>query len=293
MRALLDETASLLRASLPQGVELAIGDVPADLAAFGEAVQLQQVILNLCTNAAQAMDGHGRIEVAVERQAVTGALSLSHGSLAPGCYVRLAVSDTGRGFDDQVARQLFEPFFTTRSGGTGLGLATVHEIVADHEGAMNVSSTVGRGSRFEAWVPAATDTGQTAPDVTQAALPLGRGETVLVIANDYGRLLGAEEMLAALGYEPVGFERPDEAIEACRTEPGRFDAIVIARRTSLSDNLAIARGLRAILPRRPILLAAAAAADVRLDVLAEAGITEILRDPLVSSELAAALAHCL
>ena len=67
------------------------------------------------------MDGHGRIELAVERRVVAEPLSLSHGSLARGRYVRVAVSDTGRGFDEQVAQRLFEPFFTTRSGGTGLG----------------------------------------------------------------------------------------------------------------------------------------------------------------------------
>ena len=158
---------------------------------------------------------------------------------------------------------------------------------------MNVRSTVGRGSCFEAWVPASPGTGQAAPDVPRASLPLGRGETVLVIVSDHARLLGAEEMLAALGYEPVGFERPDEALGACRTEPGRFDAILIACRTSLADNLAVARSLREILPRRPVLLAAMAGSDVRADVLAAAGVTEILREPLVSSELAATLAHCL
>ncbi len=173
-------------------------------------------------------------------------LALSHGELSPGLYVRVAVNDTGQGFDDQVARQLFEPFFTTRSGGTGLGLATVREIVADHEGALNVRSVVGEGSCFEAWLPAAPD-GEASPIAPEGALPLGHGETVLVIVNDRARLLGAEEMLAALGYEPVGFERPEEALAACRAEPARFDAVVIAGGTSLSDNLGVARGLRAIL----------------------------------------------
>ncbi|HLZ81995.1 MAG TPA: two-component system VirA-like sensor kinase [Caulobacteraceae bacterium] len=290
MRPLLDETASLLRASLPQGVELAIADIPEDLAALGEAVQLQQVILNLCTNAAQAMAGSGRVEITVERRDLAAPLALSHGELTPGAYVRLAVSDTGPGFDDQVARQLFEPFFTTRSAGTGLGLATVREIVADHEGALNVRSTPGEGSCFEAWLAAAAESHATAPD---SAPPLGSGETILVLVNDRTRLLGAEEMLAALGYEPVGFEGPDEALAACRGNPGRFDAVVIASAAPLSDSLGVARRLCAIPPWRPILLATTAAAALRADELAAAGVAEIVSKPLISGELAATLARCL
>ena len=154
VRTLFEEAASLLRASLPSGVELIIEDVPVDVAVSGEPAQLQQVILNLCTNAAQAMQRSGSIRVTAEQKDVAAFLPMSHGELVPGRYVCLAVIDSGRGFDESVARRLFEPFFTTRSAGTGLGLATVHEIVRDHDGAMNVQSKPEQGSRFEAWLPA-------------------------------------------------------------------------------------------------------------------------------------------
>jgi hypothetical protein len=106
---------------------------------------------------------------------------------------------------------LFEPFFTTRLAGTGLGLATVYEIV--REGAMNVRSSPGRGSCFEAWLPAAAIDSTEA--VEQSTLPLGHGEIVLIVESERERLLRDEEMLAALGYEPVGFEHPADAIVAC------------------------------------------------------------------------------
>ena len=155
VRTLFEEAASLLRASLPSGIELVIEDVPVDVAVSGEPAQLQQVILNLCTNAAQAMRAadYPRYRGAERRGRLS--VRLSHGELTPGRYVCLAVIDTGHGFDESVARRLFEPFFTTRLAGTGLGLATVHEIVRDHDGAMNVQSKPGHGSRFEAWLPAA------------------------------------------------------------------------------------------------------------------------------------------
>jgi signal transduction histidine kinase len=291
VRTLFDETASLLRASLPSGVELIIEDVSVGIAVSGEPAQLQQIILNLCTNAAQAMESSGIIHVTAKQKDVADLLLLSHGELTPGRYVCLAVIDSGHGFDEGMARRVFEPFFTTRLTGTGLGLATVHEIVRDHDGAMNVQSKPGRGSRFEAWLPAAV-TDSTAVDGPEM-LPLGRGETVLVVESERERLLRDEEMLAALGYEPVGFERPADAIAACRSAPDRFDAIVISHGASDPDGLHLARALHEFMPRRPMLFATTPTTDVSADALAEAGIAEVLSRPLVSSEVAAALARCL
>ena len=290
VQGLLGETASLLRASLPQGVELTINDMSPDIAVSGESVQLQQIILNLCHNAAQAMDGKGRIGVAADKRELVAPLALSHGELAPGSYVCLAVSDTGPGMDESVARRLFEPFFTTRPAGTGLGLATVREIVRDHEGAINVVSAPGQGSRFEAWLPAAD--ADAALKQQEAQLPLGRGEAILVLENEHQRLLGDEEMLAALGYEPVGFTQAADAFAACRVQPARFDAMLISH-ASAPEACDLARTLHEIAPQKPILLATSSAIDIGVGALTNAGVTELLRRPLVSTDLAAALARCL
>ena len=291
VRTLFAEVASLLRASLPSGVELIIEDAPIDAAVSGEPAQLQQVIVNLCTNAAQAMEGRGCIRVSARQKEVAAHLQLSHGDLTPGRYVCLAIVDSGPGFDERVARRLFEPFFTTRSAGTGLGLATVREIVRDHDGAMNVQSKAGHGSRFEVWLPVAAVVGTAA--VGPEALPLGRGETVLIVERDREQLLQDEEMLAALGYEPVGFWRPADAITACRSAPDRFDIILVSDASQAPAGLDLAHALHAVAPRQPMLLATASTIDVSVDALAEAGISEVLRRPLAGTELAAALARCL
>jgi CheY-like chemotaxis protein len=291
VRAMFEEAASLLRASLSSGVELVVEDIPADLAVPCEAAQLQQVILNLCANAAQAMEGSGCIRVTAEQRYVVAPLQTSHGELSPGSYVCLAVVDSGRGFDERVARRLFEPFFTTRLAGTGLGLATVHEIVRDHDGAMNVQSESGLGSRFEVWLPA-TAAGSIAV-AEPAMLPLGHGETVLVVESERERLLHDEEMLAALGYEPVGFEHAADAIAACRFAPGRFDVILVSHASHSQSGLGLARALHEVAPRQPLLLATASTIDAGAAALSEAGISEVLRRPLVSTELAVALARCL
>ena len=166
----------------------------------------------------------------------------------------------------------------------------MHEIVRDHDGAMNVQSKPGHGSRFEAWLPAVV---ADSTAVVGPAMPLGRGETVLVVESERERLLYNEEMLAALGYEPVGFERPADAIAACRSEPGRFDIILVSHASQTPSGLDLAHALHEITPRKPLLLASASTIDVSVDALAEAGISEVLRRPLDSTELAAALVRCL
>src|SRR6202043_1287602 len=125
MKGLMAETSSLLRVSLPPQIDLVIGEVPETAVISGQQGQLQQVILNLCNNAAQAMDQVGRVEIETDVHQITGPRSLTHGELRPGRYVRTAVSNTGCGIDKTNLEHIFEPFFTTRLAGTGLGLATV------------------------------------------------------------------------------------------------------------------------------------------------------------------------
>ncbi len=293
---LLDEAAALLRASLPARIALDFDPVPTGLAIRGEPAQLQQIILNLCSNAAEAITADGRIEVGAAAAEVTATKPLSHGLLEPGRYIRLTVVDTGRGFNESVARRLFEPFFTTRATGTGLGLATVREIVADHGGAIDVASTPGRGSRFEAWLPSAMPgaAADARRDSRMIDEPLqGQGEAVLIVEEDKERLLHCEEMLAALGYEPVGFARAAEATAALRAAPGRFDAILLSHASASPAALDLARRLREIAPRLPVLLAAGTALDISIDLLAGAGISEVLGRPLIGAELADALARAL
>jgi len=292
MKGLVAETSSLLHVSLPSQTDLVIREVPDAAVISGQPAQLQQVLLNLCNNAAQSIDGVGRVEIETEVHRITTPQSLTHGDLPPGRYVRIVVSDTGRGIDETTVEHLFEPFFTTRFTGTGLGLATVREIVREHRGAINVWSQPGVGSRFEVWLPRLT-AAASAPRDEAPTFRLGRGETVMVVDDASERLLANEEMLAALGYEPVGFACADDALAACRANPKRFDALLVGRLPSASSALDLATALHEIVPDVPMLLATASADQIGADPLLAAGITEVVHRPLVSDELASALARCL
>jgi signal transduction histidine kinase len=290
-RILVAEAASLLNVSLPPGIDLVIHEPPFAAIVSGEPAQLQQVILNLCNNAAQAMENTGRIEVETEVHEVADVRYLTHGELQPGRYVRIAVRDAGRGMDGATLARIFEPFFTTRSAGNGLGLATVREIVREHGGTMSVTSTPGEGSRFEVWLPCLATAGP-ASEADPPEFSLGRGETVLMVADDSARLLRDEEMLAALGYEPVGFTAIDVALAACRATPERFDALVVGHLGSVASSLELAAALHEAAPHLPIVLATKSTEQIGADTLMAAGIADVVHWPIVAAEIAAALNHC-
>ena len=280
---------TLLEVSLPQGVSLVIRQSPVTKIVLGENAQMHQVILNLCNNAAHAMQDGGIIEIETEPHELTESRSLSHDEIRAGSYVCIAVSDTGRGMNDATLARIFEPFFTTRSLGNGLGLATVRVIVQEHSGTVHVQSKVSKGSRFEIWLPRAI--AEPTTDSRPFELPAGKGETVMLVAHDGEFILRDEEMLAALGYEPVGFATAHAAIDACRANRDRFDMAVVGHFGPVGRAIELAAALHAIAPRVPIVLASKAAIEIGADTLVATGISDVVRWPIVAEEIAVALAH--
>jgi signal transduction histidine kinase len=295
VKALAAEAVSMLSASLPPDVEVRIQETPWETSVLGEPARLQQVLLNLCTNAAQAMDGAGVVELDIGVSVPGSALRHGQDELGPGRYTTITVTDNGCGMDEATRERVFEPFFTTRRGGNGLGLATSREIVREHGGAVTVRSAPGNGTRFEIWLPCAPPVhGQTESAPVQRVVDSsgrGNGETVLILDGDRERLLRNEEILAALGYEPVGFTLTAEAAEVCRPSPTQFDAALVCH--PQNPALDIAAALHQAAPDLPIILATASADNIDAPALAAAGITELVHCPLISAELARALTRCL
>jgi CheY-like chemotaxis protein len=301
IEALIAETKSLLDASLRPQIRLVVRATSQQSIVSGEPAQLQQVILNVCNNAAQAIEGDGVIEVEIDARETGQVLSWGHGELVPGHYVVISIIDSGRGMDEALLERIFEPFFTTRPEGNGLGLATVREIVLDHLGAVNVQSAPGAGTRFDIWLPSISFVEPSSRHATPGSVRRGSGETVLVLEADRERLLRHEEILAALGYEPVGFTDPAEAAAACRWElrnnadaPTRFDAALLCSHLhGAGTALAHAALLRETAPGLPMILATASAREFGAPALAGVGILQVIRQPLMSAELADALTRCL
>jgi CheY-like chemotaxis protein len=248
--------------------------------------------MNLCTNALQAMAHGGVLSVALERIELNEPRSLSRGTLAPGPHLRLTVSDTGTGVPPQVLERMFDPFFTTKGvgDGTGLGLSVVHGIVTDLGGAIEVSTRVGHGTTFEIWLPIAGETGDSSHgQLTE--LPRGHGATVMIVDDEPALVALAEETLAELGYEPIGFESSVSALRAFREDPQRFDLVLTDEAMPDLAGTELARQLRELAPAIPIVLMSGYGGSQLAQRAAAIGISEVLRKPLQRRDLAESLAR--
>jgi len=215
----------ILRAMIPESIELVLKLPPERVVIRADATQLQQVVLNLVVNAQDAMSKTGgKLEVSVERVERTEAdaeLELEAGS-----YGVLCVADSGHGIDEATQARLFEPFFTTkeRGKGTGLGLATVYGIVKQHRGAVTVSSKKGQGATFHVFFPCTQDSVQPVAAVVNA-LP-GRGETVLVAEDDPSVRTLVKHVLERNGYRVLVAANGVAALEVARAQQGQIDLLL-------------------------------------------------------------------
>jgi CheY-like chemotaxis protein len=282
------EAIDLLRASLPATIDIRADLEPGDTRIEADPAQLQQVVMNLCANAAQAMDGRGTVSITLEPVDASAERPLSHGTLARGRHIRLAVTDTGQGIDGATMQRMFEPFFTTKAAGsgTGLGLPTVHGIITAHQGAIHVESALGAGTRFEVYLPR-TEAPAAGAEEQVAEVPPGHGETVLLVDDEKSLVLLGEEMLAALGYEPVGYDSSTAALAAFRADPRRFDLVLTDEVMPGMTGSELAQAVHRLRPELPIVLMTGHAKP-QVD-RARAGIREVIRKPLLSTTIA----HCL
>jgi PAS domain S-box-containing protein len=294
VQATVQETLELLAASLPGGIRLETSLDAGDAAVLGDSTYLHQVTMNLCTNALQAMPRGGMMTIRLERVVVGQPTTIARGSLAAGDYVRLAVSDTGAGIPAELVERIFDPFFTTKNvgEGTGLGLSLVDGIVADLGGAIGLDSTVGVGTRFEVFLPVA---GEAPLDSVAAAsaLPMGSGEVVMIVDDEPPLVELAEEVLARIGYEPVGFGSGAAALEAFLAEPDRYDAILTDEMMPDLNGTALARKIRSLRPAIPIIVMSGRVVAPLADAAGDAGVDELLRKPLHAREIAESLARVL
>ncbi|MDM4766100.1 ATP-binding protein [Pelomonas sp. SE-A7] len=229
LQPLIEESISLLRATLPARVTLE-RQVPAEpLYVNANATQLQQVLLNLGTNAWHALGGStGRIGLGCEATRLEPGSDPRLQALPRGDYVHLWVSDTGMGMAPELLERIFEPFFTTKpvGEGTGLGLAVVHGIVASHGGAILVDSQVGHGTRFHLYLPRQQAPAQTSDPAVANPHHVGGQEHVIYLDDDEVMLLMVERLLQRLGYRVSTFQRAEVALAAL-AEPGQpVDALI-------------------------------------------------------------------
>ena len=294
LEPVVEEVLTLLSASLRPGavLERALDAQGARLR--GDPTQAFEAIMNLCTNALQAMPVAGMLSLHLRRLQVASPRVLSHSPLAAGNYLVLSVSDQGGGITADVMDHLFEPFFTTRAAqsGTGLGLAVVFGVVAEFGGAIDVKSAPGQGARFTLYLPECTDA-LDAPQPSSEWVPGGAGQRLLVVDDEPGLVALAEEMLKGLGYDPVGCSDSTVALQLLRADPQRFAALITDEVMPRLSGTQLTAALRQHCPHLPVLLVSGYGGGLLAQRAAAAGVTRVLVKPLQRADLARALAELL
>ena len=300
------DTERLLRVTLPPAIELHM-HFPQDLPALlADATQVEQALLNLCTNAVHAIGTErGSIEVEATRVRPDQRLCEQLG-LAPMDYVALTVRDNGPGLDAATVERIFEPFFTTKpvGQGTGLGLAVVHGVMRTHEGAVDVHSAPGQGSRFTLYFPAAMDeaTAPAAPPSPPSPTPptqqptapapaapqeAQRSHHVMYVDDDEALVFLVQRLLRRRGYQVSGFTDPHAATAALRADPQRYDLLVTDYNMPGFCGVDLVREARHIRPDLPVALASGyVTAEIEQAAMAE-GARALIHKPNDVEELCA------
>jgi signal transduction histidine kinase/CheY-like chemotaxis protein len=292
--SVVEEALTLIRATFPSTIE-----IRQDLAAglrdvLADETQIHQVVMNLCTNAYQAMgnDG-GLLEISLTAVTVGNYDSSCYPVVSPGRYLKLIVADTGKGMEPAQMERIFDPYFTTKKPGegTGMGLSTVHGIVKDHGGSIKVYSQPGVGTTIQVFFPLAKNDFQPSRADTASFSP-GRGVILFVDDEEQLRDIGSE-LLEGLGYLVETRVDPMGTIEAFRLNPLKYDLLITDWTMPQMTGGKLARKVRKIRPDIPIILCTGLPAAIDDVALKEVGVRHVLPKPVALNRLAAAVTKTL
>ena len=252
---LIKETLRIIRAAVPTTIRLEQELEAVEQHIWANPTQVQQVVMNLCINAVQAMQpGGGTLAVRLKAAQVDENTVQTQHNLRPGPYLWLSIHDTGQGMDPRTLERVFDPFFTTKQPGegTGMGLATVSGIVKSHQGAIWAESVPGQGSTFHVYLPEAIGEVFQEGEIEED-LPSGT-ERILLVDDEVVLVDMVGQMLRRLGYRLTGSSDSREALETVRRRPEAFDLVITDLDMPDLDGLELARQIKALRPNLPIIL---------------------------------------
>ena len=280
------EVIKFVRSSIPTSIEIK-QNIESNSFIMGNATKLHQVLLNLCTNAAQAMENEaGILQVDLKDVAIDSNFEISKVGLKPGDYIEIKISDSGIGIPSNLREFIFEPYFTTKSPeeGTGMGLAVVHGIVEKYGGKIMVNSELGKGSVFTIYLPI-TKERQVQHPYESEELPVG-SERILFLDDEAPIVKMGCQILERLGYSVTTRTNSIEALELFRSRPNDFDLVItdMTMPNMTGDKLAVE--LMKIRPYIPVILCTGYSKKISDETAEAIGIKAFVYKPIVKADLA-------
>jgi PAS domain S-box-containing protein len=280
------EAMKLIRASLPSTIE--IRQNIRKVTVVGDATQIHQIVVNLCTNAAHAMKDTGIMDVSLMEVDLGSQdlVGLSTTDLRPGKHLKLSVKDSGTGMDPETMERIFDPYFTTKEvgKGTGLGLAVVHGIVKRHGGEILVRSEIGKGSVFDVFIPVAESNLKSETSDSED-LPKGNERILLVDDEPAIARLGAR-MLVQLGYSVIAKTSPREALDLFIAEPDRFDLVITDYTMPRMVGTELTKACKQIRAEIPVIICTGYSERLTQQVSDQIGVQALAMKPLNLKQLA-------
>ena len=294
LNAVIWDALKMVRMLLPSSVRLVVKPYSGPINIYGSATQIHQVLLNLCTNAYQAMEASGGTLTVATRRVFQDQLPEQYHPVAEGEFVRLEVSDTGCGIPPEMLSRIFDPFFTTKAAGdgTGLGLSVVQNILISHGGFIEAESTVGRGSRFLVYLPVTSQLPAAAAQEESGGGRTGMG-SVLLVDDEVRVVRYFKRRLVHQGYQVDAFTDPEEALNAFRLNPGQWDLLIVDEAMPKLRGTALLQHMKQRNHSLRVILVTGLVGDSAIRLHAERQIDEILTKPVEFEALAEAVARLL
>ncbi|MBN2341840.1 MAG: response regulator [Deltaproteobacteria bacterium] len=292
MTSLIDETVKLAQVSTPEHIQVVTRTETVNPHVNGAPTQLSQVIMNLYTNACQAMKGmaSGKLTITLKNRQIGESREADVSALRPGAYVCLTLSDSGVGIAKKNLPHIFDPFFTTkaRDEGTGLGLSSVQVIVHNHEGEITVTSREGEGTTFSVYLPVFDDeeARSSAPPPRPSDVGIAAWDEEILWVDDKPQILRmGKRMMSQLGYKISTAEGGYEALELFKQAPDRFSLVITDYSMPRITGTELAEALRKIRPDVPVIIVSGYGDAISQEELSAGGVNAFLHKPLEAREL--------
>jgi PAS domain S-box-containing protein len=285
--SVIKDALNFLRSTIPTTINIHPDIQTTDETILADPTQINQIIMNLCINASQAMDQTGGdLTVTVEKLTLDDNSARDYPGLKSGNHVKIMISDTGPGIDSKIIDQIFDPYFTTKEigKGSGMGLAVVHGIVKSHSGAIAVDSSLGKGTKFSILFPLATEK----PVVeAQANKDIPRGnETILFVDDEISIVKMVKRMFERLGYKVETATTPQDALELFRSNPDHFNLVITDMTMPQMTGVKLSQKLMDIRKDIPIIVCTGYSKLVDEEKAKELGLAAYVMKPIDMQETA-------
>ena len=282
----IDEVLKLLRPTLPATIDINKNIAPDTGQIYADPTQMYQVLMNLCTNAYQAMMPKGGIlEISIANIELDKKSCKKFNGLMPGFYIKLTIKDSGCGMDKKILEKIFDPFIVIKNNGmsAGMGLSVVHSIIESHSGYITVKSKPSAGTTFEVYLPVARSIAEVRPEITKPVK--GGTESILLIDDEIAVAETEKRMLERLGYKVTMRTSSLEALELYRINSGEFDLVIMDQTMPGLTGAQLAVKFLNIKPDIPIILCTGYSRSITSEKAQGLGVSKLVMKPLVGTEL--------